>query len=122
MKGRTLFRKAKFFLFFLIKVTRLLPSSVSYFFLSIIRNFPGKIGIACRYILVSALAKKYGENISIHTNVVLKNISNISFGNNISIHSFNYIDGSGGLSIGNDVSIAHSSSILTTDHTWTDRI
>ena len=31
-----------------------------------------------------------------------------------------YIDGAGGIEIGNDVSIAHSSSILSTNHTWND--
>ncbi|MGJ9402129.1 acyltransferase [Arthrobacter sp. KK5.5] len=29
-----------------------------------------------------------------------------------------YIDATGGLEIGNDVSIAHSTSILTTNHNW----
>ena len=52
--------------------------------------------------------------------VFLHNIDNMTIGSNISIHPMCYIDATGGLTIGNDVSIAHSTSILTTEHTWND--
>jgi acetyltransferase-like isoleucine patch superfamily enzyme len=36
------------------------------------------------------------------------------------VHSFCYIEATGGLTIGDDVSIAHSVSILTTNHNYAD--
>ena len=52
--------------------------------------------------------------------VTLKNFDKISIGSNVSIHDSCYIDGLGGCFIGNNVSIAHQSSILTFNHTWSD--
>jgi acetyltransferase-like isoleucine patch superfamily enzyme len=121
MRGRTLFKRAKTILNFMVSLTKILPPSLLYFFLTVFKNWHGKLGIGLRYILVSALSKKCGDNVAIHTNVVLKNLSEVSFGDNISIHSFCYIDGAGGLIIKNNVSVAHSSSILTTNHTWFDK-
>lgn len=44
----------------------------------------------------------------------------LELGDNISIHPMCYFECSGGLMIGNNVSIAHSSSILTSTHTYSD--
>jgi acetyltransferase-like isoleucine patch superfamily enzyme len=44
----------------------------------------------------------------------------LRIGQFVSIHRWCYIDAVGDITIGNDVSIAHSSSILSFDHTWAD--
>jgi acetyltransferase-like isoleucine patch superfamily enzyme len=87
----------------------------------IFQNLIGKLGLLVRYILLRNLSKKCGENVSIHPNVFLFNIDQISFGNNVSIHPMCYIDGAGQISIGNDVSIAHNTSVLSTNHTWENK-
>uniref|UniRef100_UPI00263397E1 acyltransferase n=1 Tax=uncultured Flavobacterium sp. TaxID=165435 RepID=UPI00263397E1 len=83
-------------------------------------NMNGKSVLFIRYLLLRNLAKSCGDNVSIQPNVFLFNIHLIKFGNNVSIHPMCYIDGAGEIEIGNDVSIAHSSSILSTNHTWND--
>ena len=47
-------------------------------------------------------------------------MKNTIIGDNVSIHDMCYIDGYGGLEIGDNVSIAHSSTLITTNHTWND--
>jgi acetyltransferase-like isoleucine patch superfamily enzyme len=69
---------------------------------------------------VKNLAKKCGDNVVIKENVYISNIEKLELGDNISIHPMCYFECSGGLMIGNNVSIAHSSSILTSTHTYSD--
>lgn len=61
-----------------------------------------------------------GKNVKIGTNVQILSWENLSIGSNVSVHSNCYLDASGGITIGNDVSIAHNSSILSTNHDWSD--
>ncbi|MBU7218151.1 acyltransferase [Staphylococcus gallinarum] len=79
-----------------------------------------KIQLAIRYIILASIAKQIGNNVYIGKNVSLKNMKNTIIGDNVSIHDMCYIDGYGGLEIGNNVSIAHSSTLITTNHTWND--
>lgn len=65
-------------------------------------------------------SKKCGDNVVIKENVYISNIEKLELGDNISIHPMCYFECSGGLMIGNNVSIAHSSSILTSTHTYSD--
>ena len=120
MTGRKLFERTKFITNILVKLLSFLPESVLKIFYELSINIPGLIGVGIRYILLRNLVKICGENISINRGVIMKGFSNISLGNNVSIHSMCYIDGSGGLIIKNNVSIAHSSSILTTNHSWSN--
>nr|WP_158231479.1 acyltransferase [Gaetbulibacter sp. 4G1] len=71
-----------------------------------------------RYVIFKNLSLSCGDNVSIHEGVFLKGLNTMEIGTNVSIHSMCYIDGTGGLKIGNDVSIAHSSTIMTTSHTY----
>lgn len=97
-----------------------MPSFIRSFVWSLTSVFGGKLSLMLRYSIVLKLANNLGENVYFGTNVVLKNVSNISFGSNVSVHDFCYIDGLSGLVVGNNVSIAHSCSILTFNHTWSD--
>lgn len=118
--GRDTFKKFKGIISFLTAFFSLFPHFILKFLFTFFRNKNGKSGLLVRYILLRNLAKSCGDNVSIQPNVFLFNLHLISFGNNVSIHPMCYLDGAGEIEIGNDVSIAHSTSILTTNHTWND--
>ena len=118
MTGREKFRKYKGALAFLKAVFGIFPRRFQYGLLKTFRNTNGVKGLAIRYALVKNLAKDCGDNVVIQPAVFMFSLDKISLGNNISIHPMCYIDGTGGLHIGNDVSVAHSSSIMTTNHSW----
>jgi acetyltransferase-like isoleucine patch superfamily enzyme len=118
--GRDKFRKFSGIIRFLLVLFSLLPRFILLFLFSFFRNMNGKSGLLIRYLLLRNLAQSCGDNVSIQPNVFLFNIHLLQFGNNVSIHPMCYIDGAGGIEIGDNVSIAHSSSILSTNHTWND--
>ncbi|MDT0556642.1 acyltransferase [Patiriisocius hiemis] len=66
------------------------------------------------------MVKSCGDNIRIGSNVRILGWEHLDVEYNISIHDNCYIDATGGLTLENNVSIAHSSSILTTNHGWSD--
>lgn len=114
--GRAQYRHWKWLLISLSKLISILPTSLRVILFDLISGFPGKIGIALRYIFIFSLTKNCGDNIYIGRWCKIKNLANINLGSNISIHEYCYIDGIGGLNIGDDVSIAHCSSIISFDH------
>lgn len=116
MTGRELFNKVEFILNAFTYVLSKCNKKVPYKILNMVYSKRGKISIGIRYICIKSLALKCGKNVRVNSNVVLKNIEKMEFGNNVSIHEFCYIDAEGGINIGNDVSIAHSSSILSSNH------
>lgn len=101
-------------------ILKLVPRKTREFFYEINTNTNLKIQIAIRYLILASLVNKIGDNVYIGKNVSLKNTMKISIGNNVSIHDLCYIDGFGEIEIGDNVSIAHNSSIITTNHTWSD--
>lgn len=101
-------------------VAFMLPNKLRVRLFAASRNIGGKIGIGIRYILVKTLAKSCGRNVSIKQYVIIENIQNISLGDNVSIHPFCYLEGAGGIEIGNNVSLAHATSVLSVNHTWSD--
>jgi acetyltransferase-like isoleucine patch superfamily enzyme len=118
MSGRKKFQSIKSIINLFVKINSIFPNGLNRLLFLCFRNFPGKLGLLIRYILLRNLSKDCGENVSVHPNVFLLNVDKISFGNNVSIHPMCYIDGAGGIFIGNDVSVAHSTTILSTNHTW----
>ena len=103
-----------------MKFYALLPKKIRIYLLSYHRNTSGKIGMIIRVSLVKSLARKCGDGVFIFTGVYIMNIENLSLGNNISIHPMSYIDARGGVNIHNDVSIAHSTTILSTTHNYSN--
>ncbi len=73
-----------------------------------------------RYLWAKRLAKACGDNVMIGPSVYIDHWENISIGTNVNIHRWCYLDGNGGIEIQDNVSIAHSSSILSFDHTYED--
>jgi acetyltransferase-like isoleucine patch superfamily enzyme len=121
MEKKDSFQEYKVLLNILTAVVKLFPGKVQRILFIAFKHTPGKIGLGLRYILFKQLSKECGDNVAIFPNVVLLSIDKISVGDNLSIHPNCYVNAYGGLEIGDNVSIAHSSSILTSNHTWEDK-
>ena len=121
MTGREKFDKYNFIINFLVSFFKLLGKKVNFKLLLFFRNTSGMIGVLLRYIFVKNIAKKTGNNLAIHPGVYLFNLQNVEFGNNVSIHPMCYLEGLGGITIGDDVSIAHSATLISTNHSWDNK-
>jgi acetyltransferase-like isoleucine patch superfamily enzyme len=99
---------------------RLIPRPACDVLLSVLRHVPTVIGIGIRYMLVARLAKKCGSNVAVFEGAYLFELENMSIGNNVSIHQMCYISAAGGISIGNDVAIAHGTTIMSSEHNYSD--
>ena len=118
MNGRIFFEKFSFFITSFSALLTILPRFVRIFLFDLLAGMPGKLGIFSRYLFLRSLAKTCGANVYVGRWCTLKNIDNLTVGNNVSIHDGCYIDAQGGVEIGDDVSIAHSSSVLSFEHTF----
>ena len=98
----------------------LVPRALCEIGLSLIRYLPTKLGIALRYMFVARLAGSCGDNVAVFEGVHLFRLANMEIGDNVSIHEMSYIDATGGLKIGANVSIAHATTIVTTDHDYSN--
>ncbi len=116
--GRAKFSRYKSIIALLVSLFSLFPSKINFKLLLWNRNRNGIFGLLLRYVLIRNLAKDCGDNVSIHPGVYLFNLQNMKFGDNVSIHPMCYLDAAGEILIGDNVSIAHSTSILSTNHTW----
>lgn len=117
-RGREQFKKYKFLINILVKIITVFPKCMRVKMFEIFRMTKGKKGIVIRYIFLKSLAKKCGDNVSIHPNVYIFSAEKLILGDNISIHPMCYIDGSGGMQIESNVSIAHGVSILSSSHNY----
>lgn len=117
-RGRKQFKKFKWIISLMVKYYCLFPLSARRKKLEKKRFIPGKYGLAVRYALLKSIAKKVGDNVSIHPGCYILNAENLILGENVSIHPMCYIEALGGIEIGNDVSIAHATTILSTSHTY----
>ena len=120
MRGRDKFNRYKNIIVFLVKGFSLLPHGARSGLFEFFRMTNGNKGLIIRYILLKTLAKECGDNVAIHPNVYLFGLKNLSIGSNVSIHPMCYIDAFGTIEIGDDVSIAHSTTILSTEHSFKD--
>ena len=121
MTGRERFRKYHKIISGLAICFSIFGKKGNYFFLKLCRNTNGKLGLVLRFLFLKNSAESVGLNVSVQPGVFLLNIAKLKIGNNVSIHPMCYIDAEGGINIGNDVSIAHSSSVLSTNHDWSDQ-
>lgn len=120
-RGRNKFKKIKPILNTSSKFISILPYPIRFFLLRSCRQLEGNMGLGIRYILLSTLTNECGDNVSIHPNVIILSPDKLRIGDNVSIHPFCYIDATGEIDIGNDVSIAHSSTIMSTEHCYADK-
>lgn len=120
MRNRDTLKKFDSLINFMLFFSNMIPTKIHIIIYNLIKGHENKVAILMRYFFLKKCALSCGENVSIFSNVYLKNIHNLKLGNNISIHSMTYIDASGKISIGNDVSIAHATSILSEEHKYQD--
>lgn len=121
VRGREKFQKYKKGILVITKIVSLIPSKIRLVFLNHVRNYNGIKGLILRYILFKSLCRQCGDNVSIYPGVYLFNIDRLKVGNNVSIHPMCYIDATGEIEIGNDVSIAHNTTIMSTEHNYSER-
>jgi len=121
MSGRQLFEKHGKRIKALIKIAKLFPKSFRKNRLAAACMSRGKIGQLKRYIWISTLAKHVGENVAIYPNVYFEHVEKLSLGSNVSIHQMCYIDAGGEIVIGNDVSIAHRTTVLSSNHRYSEQ-
>lgn len=119
-RGRVTFQRYKFIMNTLSIIFRIFGRKINNYFFVLSRYKKGKIGLAIRYIFLRNIVKSIGSNVSIFEGVFILNPENLSIGNNVSIHPMCYIDAIGNISIANDVSIAHSVSIISFEHQFSD--
>ena len=119
--GREMFQKYKPIIWFLVRITRMIPRRIRVMLFEHCRNRNGIIGIVKRYVFFSTLANSVGDNVVIYPGCYFEHIDKISVGNNVSIHQMCYIDAAGGVDIGDNVSIAHRSTILSSNHHYSDK-
>jgi acetyltransferase-like isoleucine patch superfamily enzyme len=120
MSGREKFKKHKRVIFFMIGVLSLLGRNGNKKLLRVFRNTNGQVGVVLRYAIVKNISSSVGDNVSIQPGAFLFSVENMTFGDNVSIHPMCYLEGAGGIDIGNNVSIAHATTLISTNHTWTD--
>lgn len=118
MRGRDRFQKLSGPLKVLELIVGALPRRSQRAAIRFRTSSDGVAARAVRYAAIRAVARECGELVDIKSNCVILGASNLSLGSRISIHPFCYIDATGGIEIGSDVSIAHSSSILSTEHVF----
>jgi acetyltransferase-like isoleucine patch superfamily enzyme len=98
----------------------ILPAALFNILWRLLDIFDGRLGAVLRYGLVAARFRRCGRKVYIGPFVCIDDMDKIEIGDNVSIHRHCVILAAGGVRIGNDVSIAHSSSIVSSEHTWAD--
>ena len=102
------------------RILSCLPKCFASALYTLARNTGGGISMGVRYICIRRLAASCGSNVAIFPHVTLKRIEHLHIGSNVSIHTMCYVDAMGGIEIGDNVSIAHQSSLVSFDHTYSD--
>jgi acetyltransferase-like isoleucine patch superfamily enzyme len=120
MTGRDQFRIVRPLLTGLSAFLRLFPRPLFNATWFAVRSFPGKPGVGLRYLYAKRLAKRCADNVRLGPGCTILYWENLELGTNVNIHVGTYIDALGGVQIRDDVSIAHSSSVLSFEHTWAD--
>lgn len=120
-RGRDKFKKYKKLIYLLCKFFSIFSKPVLNKMFINCRRKTGYWGLAKRYCILKNLAKSVGDNVAIYPDVYIFNLHNLSIGDNVSIHPFSYIDAYGGIEIGDDVSIAHNVTLMSANHTFSDK-
>jgi acetyltransferase-like isoleucine patch superfamily enzyme len=121
VRGRYWFRRFRIVFTTAQFIMRLLPRFVAKCLWWLVKGWGGALGLGLRYVAAKRLAAELGESVFLGPDLEVRNWHTLRIGQFVSIHRWTYIDAVGGITIGNDVSIAHSSSILSFEHTWSDQ-
>ncbi len=121
MTGRELFKKYNKIIYTIVKIAKIFPYKFRKKRFDAARMLNGKRGQLCRYVWLKTLAKSVGDNVVIFPCVFFEHLDKLEIGNNVSIHQMCYIDAAGGVVIGDNVSIAHRSTVLSSNHSYSDK-
>jgi acetyltransferase-like isoleucine patch superfamily enzyme len=121
LRGRYWFRRFRIVFRVMQLIMSLLPRFVAAGLWWLAKGWGGPLGLGLRYIAAKRLAAALGETVFFGPDLEVRNWQSLRIGHFVSIHRWTYIDAVGGITIGNDVSIAHASSILSFEHTWSDQ-
>jgi acetyltransferase-like isoleucine patch superfamily enzyme len=119
-RGRDTFQRFRRVLLFVATMIDVLPRRGRVAVWHLISGWHSIPAIALRYCVLKSLARACGDNVLVGEHVEIRGWEQLSIGSNVSIHRGCYIDATGGVTIGDDVSVAHSTSILSFEHTWHD--
>lgn len=84
------------------------------------RNGESELASLGRYLWLRRTAASCGIGAFIGPYVEFKHPERLVLGERVSIHRWCFVDAGGGLKIGDDVAIAHSVSLISVSHTYTD--
>lgn len=87
---------------------------------ALLRNIPGKMGVALRRKWYTKRFNRAGENLSVYPGAMILNPQKIECGDNINIGYFNYIQAGGGIVFGNNVLIGPYAKIWSQSHNYKD--
>ncbi|QIE58266.1 acyltransferase [Rasiella rasia] len=73
-----------------------------------------------RAAIVKKLLQQKSNKLLIRSNVILHGFNKLTIGDDVSINHGCFISAEGGLTIGNMVSIGHNTSVITTEHSFSD--
>ena len=121
MSGRDTFEKHSKTINVLFSFYKLIPNFLVIRILSLVDGLETKEALLLRYFYVKNETDSCGSNIYIGKYVTLKNLKNLKLGSNISIHAYSYIDAYGDITIQDNVSVANHTSIISFNHTWSDK-
>lgn len=119
-RGREIYKKFSFAIKIVCKFYSLFPKKLLEIMLVRNRKKTGYWGLVKRYCILKNIAAELGDNVSIHPDVYIFNARSLKIGSNVSIHPMCYIEAYGGIEIGSDVSIAHSATLMSVNHTFSD--
>lgn len=118
MRGREYFQKYKKVIKFSLRTISLLPRKTRERLFVSFRYKNGYSGLLLRYLLFASLAKKCGDNVTIHQGCYFYNLDKIEVGDNVAFNQMCYIQGAGGLKIGDNVGLAHGVTIESETHNY----
>lgn len=121
MKGREIVSKFSFLINLLKLLVKIIPKMLFNILWNVLRGSESKLALLVRYLYVNKYSKQCGDNVFIGCNVILKNVDKLVLGSNVSIHANTYIDSAGEVHIGDNVSIANQTTIISFDHTWSNK-
>lgn len=117
-RGRDAFQRYERLLQGVERLVAMIPKKWRASILDGSRHIPSRLGIALRYVLLRATACECGRLVAVFDGVHLKSVESLSLGSHVSIHPMSYLDATGGIRIGSNVSIAHSVTIMSTEHKY----
>ncbi|MGI2799433.1 acyltransferase [Photobacterium damselae] len=101
-------------------VIKILPKFFRHFLYDISSLIPTFLGVFFRAVILKSLLLKCGKKLYVGRFVTIKNPHLLSVGDNVSFHEYCFVDAIAGIDIGDNVSIAHSSSLISFDHQFSN--